>query len=246
MQIPFDNDLFRVPLLIGILFMLGGFAMLKFPPRKINWFYGYRTPCAMKNQKRWDFAQKYSAKLMIKLGGLSILLSAIGFFYHPEPEVAGILGIIFLIGVPLAFVIKVETAIKRITMLFLLLTSLLSCDRPRCANTNLIFDNFSIESKEYRDELAKQVSAIGEDNLTYWFDDYAQKDNQEFIVVHIQGSHLCAKAWVLVEEWSGLSDIRKTKGLGYHGAQLVDFQMDILESPTGPDFIFRDVRWIVD
>lgn len=30
------------------------------PPRKINSWYGYRTKMSMKNQKNWDYAQKYS------------------------------------------------------------------------------------------------------------------------------------------------------------------------------------------
>lgn len=30
------------------------------PPRRINSWYGYRTKRSMKNQRTWDFAQKYS------------------------------------------------------------------------------------------------------------------------------------------------------------------------------------------
>ncbi|MFT4662476.1 MAG: putative membrane protein [Patiriisocius sp.] len=52
--------------------------MCKNPPKKINSLYGYRTSSSMLNQERWDFAQKFSGKLMVNTGvilSLSIILS---------------------------------------------------------------------------------------------------------------------------------------------------------------------------
>ena len=46
------------------------------PPKKINMTYGYRTTRSMKSQSAWDFAQKYSAKWMTVLGGISLALAA--------------------------------------------------------------------------------------------------------------------------------------------------------------------------
>ena len=46
------------------------------PPKKINMTYGYRTTRSMKSQSAWDFAQKYSAKWMTVLGGMSLALAA--------------------------------------------------------------------------------------------------------------------------------------------------------------------------
>ncbi|WP_080873897.1 SdpI family protein [Oceanobacillus timonensis] len=43
-------------------------------PDNINSIYGYRTKRSMKNQKLWDFAQKYSAKILIIVGILNILI----------------------------------------------------------------------------------------------------------------------------------------------------------------------------
>ena len=48
----------------GIIFLLGGLLMFKFPPESINGVIGYRTPMSMKNKDTWDEAKKYS---MIKL-----------------------------------------------------------------------------------------------------------------------------------------------------------------------------------
>jgi len=52
MILPFDNPLFLIPSTSGLIFILAGFIMLKFPPKKINSLYGYRTSSSMKNQER--------------------------------------------------------------------------------------------------------------------------------------------------------------------------------------------------
>ena len=46
------------------------------PPKKINEIYGYRTTRSMKSQAAWDFAQKYSAKLMTAFGIVLLAVSA--------------------------------------------------------------------------------------------------------------------------------------------------------------------------
>ena len=63
--------------LSGIIFIITGFVMFKFPPKNINMLYGYRTTRSMKNQEQWDFSQKYSAKLLIFCGVFLILTSNI-------------------------------------------------------------------------------------------------------------------------------------------------------------------------
>ena len=47
-------------LVLGLIFMFGGAVMFRFPPKEINYFYGYWTKSSMKSQYRWDFAQKHS------------------------------------------------------------------------------------------------------------------------------------------------------------------------------------------
>lgn len=64
------------PQLLGLIFMLTGAIQKYFPPKKVNSFYGYRTPSSMKNQKMWDEANRYSGILMIKAGLICI---AVGF-----------------------------------------------------------------------------------------------------------------------------------------------------------------------
>ena len=67
--------------------------MQKFPPKKINSIYGYRTPSSMKNQERWNFAQKFSAKEIIKMGVFLSLSSTIGLYYQPSEYLETIIGL---------------------------------------------------------------------------------------------------------------------------------------------------------
>ena len=56
-----------VSFLTGIILIIYGLIMMKFPPKEINLFFGYRTERARKNQEVWDFAQKYRRILLTKL-----------------------------------------------------------------------------------------------------------------------------------------------------------------------------------
>lgn len=102
-----------IPILAGAIFMFIGLLMLKFPPKKINWYYGYRTSNSMKDQKRWDFAQIYSAKEIIKLGGLLMLSSLIGIFYKFNEHVAIIIGVGLMLTMVVILLYRVERAINK-------------------------------------------------------------------------------------------------------------------------------------
>ena len=67
----------------------------------------------MKSQKNWDYAQVYSAKVMMKYGGYFLLLCLPGYFMDMPPEIAAGIGlIVLLIGV--AFMIfQVEAHLKK-------------------------------------------------------------------------------------------------------------------------------------
>ncbi len=107
------NPLFITLGSCGVIFIVMGYFMSKKPPKEINNLYGYRTPRAMKNQKIWEYAQVYSAKVMMKYGGYFLLLCLPGYFMDIAPEIATGAGlIVLLIGV--AFMIfQVETHLKK-------------------------------------------------------------------------------------------------------------------------------------
>jgi len=109
----FDNSLFGMPLLAAIIFIIAGFITLKFPPKKINMLYGYRTSASMKSQERWDFAQQYAAKLMIYLGFILLVCAFIGLAFNVSQGLGVIIGVIELIILAITMFYKTEKAIKQ-------------------------------------------------------------------------------------------------------------------------------------
>jgi uncharacterized membrane protein len=56
----------------GVLFLIS-IIYWKFPPNKINSWYGYRTPKAMQNQQIWDFANTNFNQTFLMYSGFSLL-----------------------------------------------------------------------------------------------------------------------------------------------------------------------------
>ena len=54
-----------------------GLVFWTYPPKKINGLYGYRTTRSCKSQEAWDFAQRYSAKLITMFGLAALIVEAI-------------------------------------------------------------------------------------------------------------------------------------------------------------------------
>lgn len=101
----------------GIIFIATGLIMKKFPPKKINSLYGYRTPSSMKSQERWDFAQIYGAKELMKTGVVLCLFSLVvviihRFFPLGESLSTGILIFALLLAI-IFLLLHVESALKK-------------------------------------------------------------------------------------------------------------------------------------
>lgn len=63
--------------ILPLLQIITGYLMYKYPPKKINYFVGYRTSKSMKNEKIWDFANKYCGSLWIKMGIILLVITTI-------------------------------------------------------------------------------------------------------------------------------------------------------------------------
>jgi hypothetical protein len=61
----------------ALILTVGGAVFWTYPPKKINGFYGYRTTRSRKSQASWDFAQRYSAKMMTMLGLVALAVASI-------------------------------------------------------------------------------------------------------------------------------------------------------------------------
>ena len=112
----------------------------------------------------------------------------------------------------------------RIVILFVLTLFFANCDMPDCKNTNPIFDQHAVDSKEYKAELVQQLHKIPAEKLFYWIDKYIEKDGKTFMSIFIQGPGLCAKGILDITNDSSLEYYKKQKGGGYTGAQLLGLQ----------------------
>lgn len=76
----FTNPVFIIGTLTGIAYVFSALLMQFKPPEKINEIYGYRSKRAKQSERHWHFAQKYSAKIMLLVGFLMILMGLGGLF----------------------------------------------------------------------------------------------------------------------------------------------------------------------
>jgi uncharacterized membrane protein len=109
----FIHQLFLIPALTGPVFMVMGVIMKKFPPKKINGFYGYRTSSSMKTQDRWDSAQNYSANEMIKLGFLLLMTSVAGLALNFDELIEIVLGLGLMIVMVVLLIVRTEIALQK-------------------------------------------------------------------------------------------------------------------------------------
>ena len=96
----------------GPLFIVLGWYFAKFPPKKINHFYGYRTSRSMKSQEAWDFAQVYGAKKMVWAGWVML---AVGVMMFPLPfseNVKAVLSVVTTVSVSVWMIVVTEKALK--------------------------------------------------------------------------------------------------------------------------------------
>ena len=107
-----QNPLFLLPTITGITLIITALITSKYPPKKINNIYGYRTKSSMKSDERWNFSQKFSTNLMYKYGILLTIVGIIGYFTSFSIITSAILSTISIIGMVWAVVYTTEKAIN--------------------------------------------------------------------------------------------------------------------------------------
>ncbi|NND64240.1 MAG: SdpI family protein [Flavobacteriaceae bacterium] len=80
------SDLTNLYLALGycIFMLILGLILQKFPPKKINHIYGYRTNRSMQNENTWNTANQYSSRLMVRMSLLSLIFPPLLYFIYPE------------------------------------------------------------------------------------------------------------------------------------------------------------------
>jgi len=108
-----SNSFSIVLSLVGVVFFLAGYMLLRFPPKKINSWYGYRTKSSMRNQERWDFAQKYSGIESLRLGVIYIVIAVVGLFVPMPTLLQDFLHLPVMLAFIILMIVRVEKAIKQ-------------------------------------------------------------------------------------------------------------------------------------
>ena len=106
-----QNTLFIISTSTGIIFIITAIITSKYPPKKINMFYGYRTKKSMQSKDRWDFAQIYSTESLYKYGILLTFIGILCLFTSFSEVAATIIGLIIIFILIGLLMYKTEKAI---------------------------------------------------------------------------------------------------------------------------------------
>ncbi len=78
-----NEQLIWLHLGFGPLILLVAAVFVVFPPRKINYLYGYRSYRSMKSQQAWDLANRFSARYMVVAALMTCLVQVITIIWLP-------------------------------------------------------------------------------------------------------------------------------------------------------------------
>ncbi len=122
-----------------------------------------------------------------------------------------------------------------------------SCNRTTCRQANAVFASYPPSTKQYADELVRQLKLVDKSTLTYWLDAYQQEGNSQRLVVRLQGDGLCAQMPLTIKgSLQGIEQLVANKGMGYHNAELKNLRFDVQRDNAKTEFIFSSVDGVVD
>ncbi len=109
----FTDIYFIIFVLTGLSYVVASWLMIKYPPKKVNNLYGYRTRRSKKSKESWDFAQSYSSKLMGNMGAVIGLIGIVlGFLRLPVNDTYILISVGLIISLSIIPIIKTEAALK--------------------------------------------------------------------------------------------------------------------------------------
>lgn len=97
----------------GIFLVVCGWVLKKYPPKKMNALYGYRTGRAYKSKEAWDFAQTYSAKILIQSSLSLLLISPIYLIISVDQALMITISLIFILICPFLPIYFTEKMLRK-------------------------------------------------------------------------------------------------------------------------------------
>ena len=106
-------EMFLPQLILSLVFVLAGLIMAKYPPKKINPIYGYRTLRSMQSPEAWRYAQRISSRKMVVCGLVGLLIFIASWMLECSEGVHGILMLASLTLSLIYVIYTVERNLKR-------------------------------------------------------------------------------------------------------------------------------------
>ncbi|MGW8121025.1 SdpI family protein [Roseivirga echinicomitans] len=106
------NELLIVHIMVAFSVMLPAVLMKLAVTEYPNTFVGYRTPASVRSKEAWDFAQAYSAKLLLWSAGVTLLTQAMTYFMLPGEASILVTTAVLLLGIT-AMIVMTEIALKK-------------------------------------------------------------------------------------------------------------------------------------
>lgn len=70
-------------LLPALLVLLIGFVLYRWPPKRANWFYGFRTHYSMRDEENWHEGNRFYARFILGIGFVSLFICLICYYTLP-------------------------------------------------------------------------------------------------------------------------------------------------------------------
>ncbi len=118
------------------------------------------------------------------------------------------------------------------------------CDRPKCTNTNPVFEQYAPNSNEYKSELIHQLKLRQPGDVHYWINKYEEIDRKPFMTIYIQADGLCAEGYLDIKNPNKLQKYKNVKGISYSGAELRGLQYAIDTINGKITFLFEEGKII--
>src|SRR5688572_30227677 len=108
------NGLALILLTVGFIFIISGFIFKQFPPKSINYIYGYKTKSSMRNEETWKAANIYSVKLMILIGLDLVIMGALSYYFLPDlDEKSALIGIAIIVSSAIILFLLTENHLRK-------------------------------------------------------------------------------------------------------------------------------------
>jgi hypothetical protein len=102
------------------------------------------------------------------------------------------------------------------------------------------------KSDVYVNELVRQITQTGSDNLYYRFGYYYKENNRDFVVLSAIGKDFCGFFSLEITNSKRLENLVRVKGKSYNGSLWRGLKFDLVSDKMGARFVFKDVERIVD